>query len=189
MVSSFERERERENRVNNGAIPPFRILFSSVSPRMTTPLNDRPVSVGRSVGPKHPPHSLYRKALYPPCSRCAVPRRAMPCRAVPRCGTVCRAILSRVAWLVVSFLYSFVGKLAASLVFKRRQRGLGEWRAAERGKGKTKAKGKRRPASRGCEGDRREQDGSSVRSEYGANGERKAGRGAPRDALFVGKGK
>ncbi|KYM87062.1 hypothetical protein ALC53_03679 [Atta colombica] len=52
----------------------------------------------------------------------AMPRCGVLRRAVPRCGTVCRAILSRVAWLVVSFLYSFVGKSAASLVFKRRQR-------------------------------------------------------------------
>ncbi|KYN42311.1 hypothetical protein ALC56_03449 [Trachymyrmex septentrionalis] len=62
-----------------------------------------------------------------PIQKGSLPESAMPrcgvlrC-AVPRCGTVCRAILSRVAWLVVSFLYSFVGKSAASLVFKRRQR-------------------------------------------------------------------
>lgn len=42
---------------------------------------------------------------------------------MPCCATVCRAILNRVAWLVVSFLYSFVGKSVASLVFKRRVEG------------------------------------------------------------------
>lgn len=143
----------------------FEISWSNYwEPRATTPL-----TVGRSVGPEaSPSHSLYRKALSTRHARravacCAAARRgaalrygyalccAVPCR---RCGTVCRAILSRVAWLVVSFLYSFVGKSAASLVFKRRQRErererIGRGREMEReewrhGKGRTEAKGKRR---------------------------------------------
>lgn len=136
-------------------------LFLRASPWMATPLNDRPV--GRSVGRAEASlsHSVYRKVLYPPCHTaacCAAPRRAMPChampcRAAPRCGTVCRAILSRVAWLVVSFLYSFVGKSAASLVFKRRQRGPGERRAARRGEGKTRGKRETAASQRGLRGE------------------------------------
>lgn len=118
-------------------------------PRATTPL-DR-----RSAVLKHPPRAPYiQKGSLP-----AMPRYGVLCRAVPRCGTVCRAIFSRVAWLVVSFLYSFVGKSAASLVFKRRQRegrrrkrerekeegegAEGKGRCGDLGEGKTEAKGKR----------------------------------------------
>lgn len=123
-------------------------------------------ATGRLVGPKHPPHTPYRKVLYPPCCGVlcwAVPCRAVPCHAALRRGTVYRAILSRVAWLVVSFLYSFVGKSAASLVFKRRQRrpmvgtgpemvGRDGETPARRGRtGRTEAKGKRRLVSGGCE--------------------------------------
>jgi hypothetical protein len=127
-----------------------------------------------------------------PCR--AMPCHAMPCRAVPcrgtprratprhaaprragrvalRRGTVYCAILSRVAWLVVSFLYSFVGKSAASLVFKRRQREgrwkerVGRWEGETATRwGRTEAKEKRRLVSGGCERDRRERnDGSVVR--------------------------
>lgn len=61
--------------------------------------------------------SLYGKSLP------TMPRYAVLCCAALCCATVCRAILNRVAWLVVSFLYSFVGKSVASLVFKRRVEG------------------------------------------------------------------
>jgi len=78
-----------------------------------------------------PCHAMPCRAV--PCR--GTPRRATPRHAAPRRagrvalrrGTVYCAILSRVAWLVVSFLYSFVGKSAASLVFKRRQR-EGRWK-------------------------------------------------------------
>lgn len=112
-----------------------------------------------------------------------MPRCGVLCRAA-LCGTVCRAILSRVAWLVVSFLYSFVGKSAASLVFKRRQReGRRRKRERERrerekeakggreGEGERggEAKGKlRRPARGGAErGDWRERDDGSKGREGG----------------------
>jgi len=102
-------------------------------------------ATGRLVGSKHPPRTPCTERLLPGMLYCAVPRRAAPRRVVPchampchatlchaghvalRRGTVYCAILSRVAWLVVSFLYSFVGKSAASLVFKRRQR-EGRWK-------------------------------------------------------------
>lgn len=154
---------------------------------MATPLNDRPVgwSVGRPEAEASPFTLPTQKgSLYPPCHGCGVLRCA-----APRYGTFCRAILSRVAWLVVSFLYSFVGKSAASLVFKRQQRGSGERRgtrdAGDKGRearGGREAKGKRRPASGGCERARREQDVGSVRPALAwvaARGERK-GQGSPR---------
>lgn len=92
-------------------VPLRNFLFWTVAPK------DDATGAGLSASPRTP----CTERLYPPY-------HTMLWRAVPRCGTVCRAILSRVAWLVVSFLYSFVGKSAASLVFKRRAREGGEER-------------------------------------------------------------
>lgn len=155
-----EKKKEREREPSKyGAIRNF--LFRRVSPQMATPLNDRPV--GRSVGPKpkHPPrtpyterlstrHAMLRRAAL----RRAAPRRAMPCRVAVRFAVPSSA---RVAWQVVSFLYSFVGKSAASLVFKRRQRGSGEQcgeRGAARGRRRQKGNGGQLAgvAKRGSEG-------------------------------------
>lgn len=82
--------------------------------------------------------------LYPPCY--AVAWLAMPSSAV--------------AWLVVSFLYSFVGKSAASLVFERRRKreGKAARERESRWSVRREIKGKRQLAARGSERGPRESE-------------------------------